>query len=177
MVSYGCNAISDDENGQGKTEIKRNLKGRGNHKRQNKRKRGCNLEPIRDAYETQKEVEKLKAYQEKLELRICQLEAARSGQIGDSLGEGDLEVEAKTRQYTKSEVLSSHTEVKNRNPKCAGANDNKVMEESSLKRSQCDLIVGESEKADLLLAFQPGDDDEEVLEMRDEDVAKLLDGE
>ena len=177
MVSYGCNAISDDENDQGKTEIKRNLKGRGNHKRQNKRKRRCNLEPNRDAYETQKEVEKLKAYQEKLELRICQLEAARSGQIGDSLGEGDLEVEAKTRQYTKSEVVAGHTEVKNRNPKCAGANDNKVMEESSLKRSLCDLIVGESEKDDLLLAFQPGDDDEEVLEMRDEDVAKLLDGE
>ena len=173
MVSYGCNAISDDENDQGKTEIKRNLKGRGNHKRQNKRKRGCNLEPIRDAYETQKEVEKLKAYQEKLELRICRLEAARSGQIG----EGDQKVKAKTRQYTKSEVLSTHTQVKNRNPKCAGADGSKVMEESSLKRSLCDLIVGESEKADLLLAFQPGDDDEEVLEMRDEDVAKLLDGE
>ena len=70
MVSYGCNAISDDENGQGKTKIKRNLKGRGNHKRQNKKKRRCNLEPNRDAYETQKEVEKLKAYQEILELRI-----------------------------------------------------------------------------------------------------------
>ena len=173
MVSYGCNAISDDENDrQGKTEIKRNLKGRGNHKRQNKRKRGCNLEPIRDAYETQKEVEKLKAYQEKLELRICRLEAARSDQIG----EGDQKVKAKTRQYTKSEVVAGHMEVKNRNPKCAG-NESKMMEESSLKRSLCDLIVGESEKADLLLAFQPGDDDEEVLEMRDEDVAKLLDGE
>ena len=174
MVSYGCNAISDDENDrQGKTEIKRNLKGRGNHKRQNKRKRGCNLEPIRDAYETQKEVEKLKAYQEKLELRICRLEAARSDQIG----EGDQKVKAKTRQYTKSEVVAGHTEVKNLNPKCAGADESKVMEESSLKRSLCDLIVGESEKADLLPAFQPGDDGEELLEMRDEDVAKLLDGE
>ena len=162
-------------NDQGKTEIKRNLKGRGNHKRQNKRKRGCNLEPIRDAYETQKEVEKLKAYQEKLELRICQLEAARSGQIGDSLGEGDLEVEAKTRQYTKSEVVAGHMEVENLNPKCAG-NESKMMEESSLKRSLCDIFVGESDKDDLLLASQPGDD-EEVLEMRDEDVAKLLDGE
>ena len=173
MVSYGCNAISDDENDQGKTEIKRNLKGRGNHKRQNKRKRRCNLEPNRDTYETQKEVEKLKAYQEKLELRICRLEAARSDQIG----EGDQKVKAKTRQYTKSEVVAGHMmEVKNRNPKCAG-NEIKMMEESSLKRSLCDLIVGESEKADLLLAFQPGDDDEDVLEMRDEDVAKLLDGE
>ena len=104
MVSYGCNAISDDENGQGKTEIQRNLKGRGNHKRLNKRKRRRNLEPNRDTYETQKEVEKLKAYQEILELRICQLEAARSGQKG----EGDQEVEAKTRQYAKSEVLSAH---------------------------------------------------------------------
>ena len=173
MVSYGCNAISDDENGQGKTEIQRNLKGRGNHKRLNKRKRRRNLEPNRDTYETQKEVEKLKAYQEILELRIRRLEAARSGQIG----EGDQEVEAKTRQYTKSEVLAGHTEVKNRNPKCAGADESKVMEESSLKRSLCDIFVGESEKDDLLLAFQPGDDDEEVLEMRDEDVAKLLDGE
>ena len=158
------------------------------------------------AAERQNELEKVKGYQAKLEERVSNLEAtillATSKQMeieeetvllrqrstlqreelhlartGEGLEECGVRVNA--REHIQPRVTTANCRISNQMPYSAENNQAKEKEDilEILKKSQDDNIARESELEDFLLGFKPGEKEEYVLEIADEEVTKLLEEE
>ena len=199
MVAYGVHAISDDNDEDFEAEPKKKPKiCVGGAIKRKRRRHGkpkvCKAETETATAKRQKEVEEVKAYQEKLEERVSSLEAtllmARSAwQRGVEMKERErASVRGKVSQFEKTnegvvekflqvnvqQHLSARVETgRRRSPTSIPHND------AGIKRIK-NASPGdekESELEDLLLNFEPGEIEEDILEMADEDVSKLLDEE
>ena len=218
MVAYGLGAISDDSEdidvADPKMESKKIcVRSRRPNKR---RRRQCQKEQFCEAdteaaaaAERQKELEKVKGYQAKLEERVSNLEAtillATSRQMeveeetvllrqrstlqreelhlartGEGLEECGVRVNA--REHIQPRVTTANCRISNQMPYSAENNQAKEKEDilkdgPFFKKSQDDNIARESELEDFLLGFKPGEKEEYVLEIADEEVTKLLEEE
>ena len=195
MVAYGVHAISDDNDEDFEAEPKKKPKicvgGAIKRKRRRRRKpKFCKADAETATAKRQKEVEEVKAYQEKLEERVSSLEAtllmASAWQRGVELKERErASVQGKVSQLEKTnegvvekllqvnvqQHLRARVETGRRSPTSIPHND------AGIKRIKNGSSGDEkeSELEDLLLNFEPGEIEEDILEMADEDVSKLLD--
>ena len=218
MVAYGLGAISDDSEdidvADPKMESKkicvRSRRPNKRKRRQCRKKQFCEADTeAAAAAERQKELEKVKGYQAKLEERVSNLEAtillATSRQMeveeetvllrqrstlqreelhlartGEGLEECGVRVNA--REHIQPRVTTANCRISNQMPYSAENNQAKEKEDilkdgPFFKKSQDDNIARESELEDFLLGFKPGEKEEYVLEIADEEVTKLLEEE
>ena len=196
MVAYGVHAISDDNDEDFEAEPKKKPKiCVGGAIKRKRRRHGkpkvCKAETETATAKRQKEVEEVKAYQEKLEERVSSLEAtllmASAWQRGVELKERErASVRGKVSQFEKTnegvvekflqvnvqQHLSARVETgRRRSPTSIPHNDAGIKRIKNGSRGD----EKESELEDLLLNFEPGEIEEDILEMADEDVSKLLD--
>ena len=109
-----------------------------------------------------------------------QREELHLARTGEGLEECGVRVNA--REHIQPRVTTANCRISNQMPYSAENNQAKEKEDilkdgPFFKKSQDDNIARESELEDFLLGFKPGEKEEYVLEIADEEVTKLLEEE